>query len=178
MEIFPERSADEADTCFQNRARAARPGATTLIFGGRAMASYYIRIQRTRTGQGKLTYTGSFIHTCDCWWDAEDEINLGTYTRCSKTFMGTRKNSQGKPREGIYFPDVPGRTGIFIHYWPGPGADLKVWSDGCTVVLEDDMLKIWNDISPLDGHNVTIKVVARNYYGSSRFQEVFYGVGR
>ncbi len=121
--------------------------------------AYKIVVVRSHKNKGKLTYTGGTKDvTCDCWWDPDDQISAGTYTKCSKTHLTNKTNSKGNPREGIYFPSVAGRNGIFIHYWPGEQADLSKWSDGCVCVLEKDMLEIWDDISPANGKNVTIEV--------------------
>ena len=124
------------------------------------MANYRIQIHRTKTSEGRLNYHGSFSATFPCWWDPEDQIPSGVYAGCSKTYLNSKENSKGGKREGIYLANVPGRKGIFIHYWPGPGPgnDLSVWSDGCTVVTEPDMLRMWNDITPSDAGNVTIEV--------------------
>jgi hypothetical protein len=122
------------------------------------MAIYSITIDRWGKHSGTLLYTGTFEHNCDCWWDATDAIPAGVYGECSATHLAAKTNSKGEPREGIFFPNVEGRKGIFIHYWPGPGSPIGVWSDGCTCILEPDMLKIWNDIFPKDGKNVTITV--------------------
>ena len=124
------------------------------------MSTYTIEIFRKTSNSGVLNYCGSFNATFPCWWDPADQVNAGTYLGCSKTFLDQKTNSKGNKREGIYWPNVPGRTGIFIHYWPGPTAELSKWSDGCTVVLESDMLKMWNDITPSNGGNVTVKVFA------------------
>lgn len=134
------------------------------------------RIQITRTGkqQGRLSYQGRFSATYDCWWDPKTAIPAGTYQGCSKTFLDKKKNSHGKDREGIYFPNVPGRFGIFIHYWPGPGASLDAWSDGCTLLTEPEMLGIWNDITPMNGHNVTIDVVDPVLYPGPQAPRLLY----
>jgi hypothetical protein len=120
--------------------------------------AYTIEITRPFGNKGSLSYKGSISFTCDCWWDPKDKIPQSTagYAGCSATKMATKKNSSGEPREGILIPNIPGRTGIFIHYWPGPGSNLSAWSDGCTLVLESDMLKMYNDIKPKNGKNVTV----------------------
>src|SRR5262245_29157638 len=98
--------------------------------------NYRICVFRTGPSDGRLVYSGSFTASFFCWWDPNDKILPGVYTGCSKTFLASKTNSAGGKREGIYFPHVPGRRGIFIHYWPGPGNDLSKWSDGCTLVKE------------------------------------------
>ncbi len=117
---------------------------------------YTIRVSRDNTDNGQLIYDGSFKHVCNCWWDPPDKIPAGTYPGCSATFMSKATNSKGTKREAIFIPGVPGRTGIFLHYWPG--TNLKVWSDGCILLMEQDILLIWNDITPHDGRNVTVTV--------------------
>ncbi len=68
--------------------------------------------------------------------------------------MATKKNSSGGPREGIYLPnEQTGKKGIFIHYGKNPS-----WSDGCIVVVEPEMLKIYNAITLKNGQNVEVIV--------------------
>jgi len=117
---------------------------------------YSITVTRDGIDNGQCVYNGSFKHVCNCWWDPPDAIPAGTYSGCSATYMASAKNSTGGKREAVFLPGVPKRTGIFLHYWPGK--DLKVWSDGCILLLEPDILLIWNDITPKDGKNVTVKV--------------------
>ena len=122
------------------------------------MADYAIEIVRRAVNEGTLTFSGKTTFSCTCWWDPKDKVPAGTYSGCSATTMAQKKNSKGGPREGIYIP-VPKRTGIFIHYWPGPGADVTKWSDGCTLVLEFHMLQMCGEISPQNGRNVTVTIV-------------------
>ena len=67
---------------------------------------------------------------------------------------GIKKNSAGNPREAIYLPSVPGYSGIFIHM-----GSSSAWSDGCIVIAESEIKRIYNDVTPKDGHNVTVEVV-------------------
>lgn len=120
---------------------------------------YTIHVSRDNTDNGQVVYNGSFKHVCNCWWDPPDKIPAGTYYGCSATFMSKAKNSKGGKREAIFLPNVPKRVGIFLHYWPG--TNLKVWSDGCILLMEEDILRIWDDISPHDGQNVTVTVQDR-----------------
>ena len=53
----------------------------------------------------------------------------------------------------IFFPSVPGYTGIFIHK-----GTSSAWSRGCIVIAEQEMLRIWNAITPKDGRNITVIV--------------------
>lgn len=92
-----------------------------------------IRVERGKapSWRGKLTYKGNIHLSVDCYWEA------------------------------IFLPSVPGFRGIFIHY----GKNLHkvdhvcIWSDGCIVLDEAHVLAIWNDITPLNGHNVRVTVV-------------------
>ena len=68
--------------------------------------------------------------------------------------MTTKSNSKGEAREGIFIPNVRGYNGIFVHM-----GSSAAWSDGCIVIEEPEMLRLWNDISPKDGRNVTIVVM-------------------
>lgn len=122
------------------------------------MANYSIVVDRNGLATGTVRYEGTFSFQCPCWWDPGEQIPNGVYAGCSATHMATKLNPRKRPREGIFLPNVPARTGIFIHYWPGPGADVRVWSDGCALLTDADMLRIWNDISPKNGRNVTVTV--------------------
>ncbi len=64
-----------------------------------------------------------------------------------------KKNSKGSAREAIYIPHVVGFDGIFIHMGTGP-----IWSNGCIVIEEENLLTIYNDIKPQDGENVTVYI--------------------
>ena len=128
------------------------------------MATYEITITRgpaaDRKSKGTLKYTGTITHSCDCYWNKDKRIPVGTYERCSKTYMANALNSKKEQREGIYLPDVAGYSGIFIHYGTNlnDASSLAVWSKGCIVMDEDDVLKIWDDITPKDGFNVKVSV--------------------
>jgi hypothetical protein len=114
------------------------------------MAAYSINVRRGKKN-GTLTYSGGAIVSTTCWWDPVKKIPAGTYTGCSATTMAKKKNSSGQPREAIFLPNVPGFKGIFIHMGTGPG-----WSDGCVVIVETEILRIYNDILPKNGKNVTV----------------------
>lgn len=114
--------------------------------------AYTVQVKRGKT-EGTLSYEGSISVTTTCWWDLVKKIPAGEYTLCSKTRMTTKKNSKKQPREAIFLPAVPGFKGIFIHMGKN-----SAWSDGCIVITEPQMLKIWNDIKPEDGRNVTVEV--------------------
>ena len=121
----------------------------------RCWVSYLIEVERNlSTGKGKLTYTqGAVSVSTDCWFELANPIPARKYTLCSATLMNSKKNSTGGKREGIYLPDdQTGRGGIFIHM----GRNSS-WSDGCIVIVEQELLKIWNSI-PKNGNNVSINV--------------------
>ncbi|MHC4400795.1 MAG: peptidoglycan-binding domain-containing protein [Planctomycetota bacterium] len=113
--------------------------------------------EKTGRGKGTLTFSsGGVSVNTTCWWDPDNVINKGTYKKCSKTRMATKKDSVTKEkRPGIYLPDaiskVTGQRSIFIH----EGSNPK-WSDGCIVIKRSDLMKMWNAISPADGENVTV----------------------
>jgi hypothetical protein len=113
---------------------------------------YKIEVERSQN-EGRLHYTGTINVSTTCWWDPQRKIPAGTYANCSATYMATKQNSAGGPREAIYIPSIPGFSGIFIHM--GNNAS---WSDGCIVIREPEMLRIFADINPKDGRNVTVTV--------------------
>lgn len=117
--------------------------------------NYLIRVNRETR---KLTFkNGSTEVQTNCWWDKDNVIPAQMYHGCSNTRMRNKRNSKGELREAIYLPDhLTGHTGIFIHMGTGPG-----WSDGCIVIEESELLKIWNDIDPMDGRNVSVEVIDR-----------------
>ncbi len=70
--------------------------------------------------------------------------------------MTNKHNSQGAPREAIFIPGVVGYSGIFIHMGTSPS-----WSDGCIVIEKANMLKIYRQINPKNGHNITVSIQNR-----------------
>lgn len=116
---------------------------------------YQIKIDRVAK-EGTLTFNspGTLV-TTKCYWDLEKKIPAGSYPNCSATTMARKKNTAGNPREAIFIPNVPGFSGIFIHMGKPP---YENWSDGCIVIDEIQMVKIYNAISPKNGHNVTVKI--------------------
>jgi hypothetical protein len=117
------------------------------------MSNYKITVTRGKSS-GKLTYSGGISFTCKCWWDLAKKIPAATYAGCSATTMTTKKNSKGQPREAIFIPNVKGFKGIFIHMGTSPN-----WSDGCVVISEPYLLKIYNDVHPKNKANVTVAVM-------------------
>ncbi|WP_444930769.1 L,D-transpeptidase family protein [Microbulbifer sp. SSSA002] len=118
--------------------------------------AYKIEVVRELTkGKGVLTYDyGSVSVSTECWFELADPIPAKTYIGCAATRMATKKNSRGKQREAIYIPDgQTKRRGIFIHMGSSPA-----WSDGCIVIEEEEVIKIWNSIQPKEARNVTVVV--------------------
>jgi len=117
------------------------------------MSVYNISVQR-KGQHGDLTFThGTLVVSTTCWWDASNKIPAGTYNNCSATTMATKRNSTGGAREGVFIPGVPGHSQIFVHMGTGPA-----WSDGCIVIDEPEMLKIFNAITPKNAQNVTVEI--------------------
>lgn len=117
------------------------------------MSSFTIKITR-QTAEGQLVFShNSLVVDTPCWWDLSNKIPAGTYRSCSATTMATKQNSTGGPREAVYIPGVPGHSQIFIHM-----GNSAAWSDGCIVIEEAAMLKIYNAINPKNGHNVTVEI--------------------
>ena len=131
-----------------------------VISGLDVRSAYTVSITRTGNDSGKLEFSSGSISLNEaCYWDPDVKIASGTYVKCSKTRMKSKKDSvTGELRPGIYLPDavVPGTDNhsIFIHEGKDPS-----WSDGCIVLDRDRMMAMWNEITPSDGMNITVKVV-------------------
>ncbi len=107
---------------------------------------YQITVQRSKLS-GTLIYAGGLQISTSCWWDLAKKIPAGTYSGCSATTMATKKLN------AVFIPNVPGFTGIFIHQGTGPQH-----SDGCIIVSPHEMKRIYDDINPKDGRNVTVVI--------------------
>lgn len=120
-----------------------------------AAKSYTIDIQRptgSQVDKGTLTLTdGGLSITSDCWWDPNNRIDAGTYTKCSKTVMDSLKH------DAIYLPDaiskVSGKKEIFIHHGTSSTNSL-----GCFAVDTENFKTLYAHIKPLNGQNVTVVV--------------------
>lgn len=116
---------------------------------------YAITVSRPKdspdTGTLEFKDGGVTISTI-CWWAANNRIDPGVYTRCSKTVMFKLKH------RGIYLPDakskVTGNKEIFIHSGSDPADSL-----GCIAVKAADFTTLYNHIQPADGFNITVTVV-------------------
>ena len=127
-----------------------------LLICSRGFMDYIVEVERDiATGSGRLSYHHSDTSVdTTCWFQLKDPIPEKRYTGCSATHMQTKKNSKGEKREGIYIPDEQtGREGIFIHM----GTDCS-WSEGCIVIEESEVLKMWHSIEPKDAKNVMVIV--------------------
>lgn len=136
-------------------------GAT--VFSGRSLPgtfvaaakSYTIEIQRpigSQVDKGTLTLVdGGLSIKSDCWWDPNNRIDSGTYTKCSKTVMDSLKH------DAIYLPDaiskVSGKKEIFIHHGTSSTNSL-----GCIAVDTENFKTIYAHIKPMNGQNVTVVV--------------------
>jgi hypothetical protein len=107
---------------------------------------YEITVQR-KQNDGTLKYVGDIEITTPCWWDLAKRIPAGTYTGCSATTMATKRLN------AVFIPNVPGYTGIFVHQGTSPQH-----SDGCIVVSPNEMRRIYADINPKNGRNVTVVI--------------------
>lgn len=122
--------------------------------------SYTVTITRTGNDTGTLQFSSGGVNLNEiCYWDPAVKITAGTYTQCSKTRMQTKRDSvTGELRPGIYLPTAiapdTGNYSIFIH----EGKDAS-WSDGCIVLDRSRMMEMWNEISPKDGRNLSVRVV-------------------
>lgn len=117
------------------------------------MSMYTISVKRGAR-DGELTFVhGTLVISTTCWWEASNKIPAGTYSGCSATTMATKRNSANGAREGVFIPGVPGHSQIFIHMGTGPA-----WSDGCIVIDESEMLRIYGAITPKNAQNVTVEI--------------------
>ena len=110
---------------------------------------YSINVQLLGRNEGTLTYKGKINVKTVCWFHPTKRIASRRYGGCSATKMTSRGYL------GIYIPNVPGMSGIFIH----KGTSNPVWTQGCIVIPSNTMEKIWKDITPKDAKNVTVTVV-------------------
>lgn len=122
--------------------------------------SYTINVKR-KEKTGRLTFKhGNISVDTTCWWDPEVKVDPGEYTGYATRMASKNDGHDGGKREGIWFgTGVPvnkgTRTsnGIFIH--KGTSA---AWSDGCIVIVESAVIKIWNAITPKEQPNVSIVI--------------------
>lgn len=95
-----------------------------------------------------------------CWWDPTNKVDAGTYTGAATRMASKKDGFDGGNREAIYLGlGVPcndrSRTcnGIFIH--KGTSA---IWTVGCIVADQHEVLRIWQCINPKDQYIVSINV--------------------
>ncbi|MEI2782070.1 MAG: L,D-transpeptidase family protein [Candidatus Competibacter sp.] len=112
---------------------------------------------------GILTFqSGGVSVDTQCWWDKDVKVDAGSYTGYA-TRMANKYNADGTKRQAIWLgTGVPVNNnarksnGIFIH--KGTSA---AWSDGCIVIEEKEVLKIWNAIDPKETGNITVVISER-----------------
>jgi hypothetical protein len=126
---------------------------------------YEILIDRYQDEEGLLTYLRGdeiFVET-PCWFDSAGRIPRKTYRGCSKTHLplafdidqnGERHLLRDTQWQAIVIPNVRGYREVFLHQGTSP-ADAK---GGCIVLPWADLMKIWSDVTPMEGKNVVIDV--------------------
>jgi len=113
---------------------------------------------------GILTFQhGNVSVDTKCWWDKDVKVDAGSYTAYATRMANKYDGYDGGKREGIWLgTGVPVNdnarksNGIFIH--KGTSA---AWSDGCIVIEEAEVIKIWKAISPKEQPNVTVIISER-----------------
>lgn len=122
--------------------------------------SFEIRVKRDGK-KGTLSFSNGGVGvTTPCWWDPAVVVDPGTYTGYA-TRMANKKDGWDKGnRQAIWLGKmVPvnngsrNASGIFIHKGTSPA-----WSDGCIVIQEAELRKIWTVIEPKEKPNVTVIV--------------------
>lgn len=88
------------------------------------------------------------------------KVDAGTYTGYATRMANKDDGWDGGKRQAIWLgPNVPvngtGRRsdGIFIHK-----GNSAAWSDGCIVIAEQELRRIWNAIQPKEQPNVEIRI--------------------
>jgi hypothetical protein len=130
------------------------------------MAGYNIYIDRVGEDWGWLYYEGGITLRTQCWYAADVRIPPGTYEGCAKTYLdraytidkktGKKSLLAGTDWQGIFIPQPSGNgyvNEIFIHKGTGPGD-----SRGCIIVRHNDLMAIWNDITPREKPIVTVTI--------------------
>jgi hypothetical protein len=123
--------------------------------------AFKIDVVRGSGEKGNLTFqNGDVSVDTTCWWSKDHRIDTGTYTGAATRMASKDDGSDGGKRQAIYLGKgvkcnygTESHDGIFIHKGTGPS-----WSEGCIVIVEHELLKIWNAISPKEQYNVTIDV--------------------
>ncbi|MBT0957283.1 hypothetical protein IV417_07795 [Alphaproteobacteria bacterium KMM 3653] len=123
-------------------------------------ASYLIDVLR-KENDGILTFTGGGVNvSTTCWWDPNMVINAGKYAAYATRMSNKDDGVNGAKREGIwlgrgvkYNKGANSGNGAFIHKGTGPS-----WSDGCIIVVESELLAIWNAIQPKETANIEVTI--------------------
>jgi hypothetical protein len=74
--------------------------------------------------------------------------------------MNTKTDSvTGLKRPGIFIDNFPGIGGVFIHEGKiKTPTQRDTWSDGCIIVKRNDMMELWNKVTPKEEFNVTVEI--------------------
>jgi hypothetical protein len=121
---------------------------------------YEIVVKRGKR-EGKLSFNfGSVKVDTTCWWDPDVKIDAGTYYGYATRMANKNDGVGGGKRQAVWLgKDVPSGSsthrhdGIFIH--KGTSA---AWSDGCIVIRETEVMKIWNAVHPKEKPVITVRV--------------------
>ncbi|GJL49586.1 MAG: hypothetical protein NPIRA01_08130 [Nitrospirales bacterium] len=122
---------------------------------------YVINIKRGKN-KGKLKFThGATSVDTTCWWDSAVKVDVGEYTSYATRMANKNDGITGnKKREAIWLGrNVPVNKNtrksneIFVH--KGTSA---AWSDGCIVIANSEVMKIWNAVTPKEAGNITVKI--------------------
>lgn len=120
-----------------------------------AARAYAITVKRPKgalVDEGTLEFKdGGVSITSKCWWDPNNRIDAGTYTKCSKTVFASKKI------DAIYLPDavskVTGEKQIFIHHGTSSANSL-----GCIAVDTENFKTLYSHIKPSNAQNVAVTI--------------------
>ena len=121
---------------------------------------YEIIVKRS-SDKGRLTFKFGDVNVdTTCWWDPTVKIDAGRYYGYATRMANKNDGVGGGKRQAIWLGtgvpsdnDTKKHDGIFIH--KGTSA---AWSDGCIVIPEQQVMKIWNAIQPKERPIIVIRV--------------------
>jgi hypothetical protein len=121
----------------------------------------YEVVVRRGEREGKLTFSfGSVEVNTTCWWDADLKVDAGVYWGYATRMANKNDGVGGGKRQAVWLgKDVPSSNntkrhhGIFIH--KGTSA---AWSDGCIVIPEAEVMKIWNAVHPKEYPVIKVRI--------------------
>ena len=114
------------------------------------MTQYTIDIELGRT-DGTLAFEhGNINVSTRCWWNlSKPKLKEGSYG-------GIKTNMASSGYRAIWLPDAVGSKGkhdIFIHSGSGPSD-----SQGCIVIRQPELARIWLTIQPPNIKNISVRV--------------------